>query len=232
MSENIRRSASLTNWLLTTGIDGFENVNTLPHDFAETSAPKTVFMFTVEFEFRDSIANTGNKELNKIEYDLKSVSRPNISFEHQDLNFYNYRAKINTKVNFGQLKMSMFEDNRGTSSDLTWALVHHISPVTNEPVAISTDSGVGVEPLYNGRRSLQGGGVGTMQYADGPIKGIRLYHYYRKQDGSVWRTVYTYTNPLLERIEFTELNMSSNEPSIINLTFNVFSCSTTEEKVG
>ena len=183
------------------------------HDLGGIDAPKLKFIFTVEFGFRGINPHKGTKDLQTIEYDLKSATRPNISVNQEDVNYYNYRTKVATRVSFGTVRLSMYEDSLNVANGLIWDYIKAISPITRQPqLSISTE-GESVSPDTAST-------IGPLTDTDGPIAWMKVHHHYT-QNGQNKVTTYTYGNPKIENVDIDELDMSSNEASTVNITFTV-----------
>lgn len=211
---------TLSGWLLY-NTENAVNVPTISNDFSGIGAPKLKFLFTAEFGIRsDSLltdANAGSKSMQLIRYDLKAATRPNITINNEDANYYGYRTKVATRTNFGTVRLTFYEDSFNNASDLVWKYLNSVSPLTrvqtlgistiaNTPIGIA-DGTAGVGPL-------------AANSVDGPLQYIKVYHYY---SGGEWEnggvTEYTYFNPKIESIEFDELDMSSSDASTVSVTF-------------
>lgn len=208
---------NLTSWILLKNSAPSANGLFIANDLAGSDAPKLKFVFSVEIGFRDNFgAIAGSSNLEKIEYDLKSASRPNITPNQEDVNFYGYRTKITNRINYGSLKLTFYEDSLNNSNDLLWKYINYISPIsrtenkmisTAGDTVIATSTPVGIGPLGNSKE-------------DGPIAYIKLFHYYMKGENR-YATIYTYSNPKLESAEMDDLDMSSSDPSTITVSFSV-----------
>lgn len=217
---SIQRNSTLTTWLMT-NVDNPDGVMTTANTLAGDGAPKLKFMFTAEFAFRESLggADRGSRRLNLVKYDLKSATRPNVSVNQEDVNYYNYRTKVATRVSYGTIKLTFYEDCFNTSNDLLWNYIKSISPIASYAgESINTTLDV----------DQQASSVGPLADTDGPIQWLKLHHHYvrttgarnaGKTEGRV--TTYKCLNPKIESIEMDDLDMSSSEASTISVTFTI-----------
>lgn len=246
MTVQRERQSTLTTWLLT-NVPVAGNAQSVGNLIGGDGAPKLKFLFTVEFGFRTLTAHRGSEELAVIRYDLKTATRPNITVNQEDINFYNYRTKVATRVNFGTVKLTFYEDSLNTANNLLWSYMSQLSPLTmlgngNNPsinsVGIST---AGEEVSYGAASST----VGPLGDVDGPIAWMKVHHHYVEYGPPVYAdnaqpgdrpidgngqakgkiTTYTYLNPKIENIDMDELDMSSSEASTVSVTFTVDSVS-------
>lgn len=216
----VRQTKSLSNWILTRTGDSYPNSTMIVHDFGHIDRPKLSFLFTVEFAFRQIDADKGNKQMETISYDLKSASRPQISVNLEDVNYDGYRAKVATRASYGTVKLTFYEDSLNVAHDLVWKYIRAISPITTGSGETVLTDGEDVIYYGNGQNT-----IGPLKYADGVIQWMKVHHHYIH--GSERKvTTYTYTNPKVESIEYSELDMSSSEASTVSVTFTVESIST------
>lgn len=216
------RDTTLTGWLLS-NMDNGVNVPSIASDFAGMGAPKSKFLFTAEFGMRANNilteANPGDNRLDIIQYDLKTATRPNITVNNEDVNYYGYRTKVATRTNFGTIRLTFYEDAFNFSNDFVWKYLNSISPLSrtaSSGINTMADVPIGISDGASGVGALPSNSV------DGPLQYIKVHHYYiggQNDNGS--RTEYMYFNPKVESIEFDELDMSSSEASTISITFAV-----------
>ncbi len=208
--------STLTSYLLSSGGRGAPRI---PHMIGDVHAPKLKFLFTAEFGFRSMSASRGNKDLLVIEYDLKSAGRPNISVNQEDVNYYGYRTKVGTRINFGTIRLTFYEDSLNTASDLLWNYMRTVSPLTD---------GVGDSTVTTTNDEVQANGIGNTTIGplasgseDGPIKWMKVHHHYLQDQDSNKVTTYHCINPKIESIELDELDMSSSDASSITIVFTI-----------
>lgn len=207
----IRQSKSLSNWILTRSDGNYPDATLIQHDFGELNRPKTSFLFTAEFGLTFQ-GDRGAKQLEAITYDLKNASRPQINVNLEDVNFDGYRAKVATRISFGTVKLTFYEDSLNTAQQFLWSYLNEISPLTKLAAR--------GENTYTHSEEVIGGanGIDAMAYPDGPIAWIKVHHHYISGDKSKV-TTYVYTNPKLESVEYSDLDMTMSEATTVTLTF-------------
>ena len=104
--------------------------------FSQIKRPKLKFNFTVSFKFREPILILGNKPDNSMMEDeltfaLKQASRPNPTIVYQDVNYYNYRTKVATKVDYGALNLTLYDDVENFGHNIYEQYLKTISPIAN-----------------------------------------------------------------------------------------------------
>lgn len=178
-------------------------------------APKQKFLFVVEFKF-----NTGYEALSNLEFPfvIKNSTRPNISFEWEEVNMYNFRTKVLTKTNFEPMQMEFYDDRQ---DNITWffdTLMKAHVPITNmdEPANKSYED----TTLNFERLGLTHGyyGIPTHDYASstGPlvndnktmIDEIRLFHV---GGAGKYMNVYKFFNPKITSMEMDGLDMATTD---------------------
>ncbi len=73
----------------------------------------------------------GSEEMGKIEFALKTATRPQPTVNFVDVNFYNYRTKIATKMEYGQLTITLYDDIRNRAHDIFDLYLKSVSPIAN-----------------------------------------------------------------------------------------------------
>lgn len=89
-------------------------------------APKHKFMFVVSFIFNPEYANLRDVA-NEMAFVVKKSSRPNIKFQTEDVNYYNFRSKFVTKTEFEEMNMTFHDDMTNNALDFYNAYQHHFS---------------------------------------------------------------------------------------------------------
>ena len=104
-------------------------------EFSQIKRPKLKFNFTVSFKFRKPIIirdKPDNAQMaDDLTFALKQASRPNPTIVYQDVNYYNYRTKVATKVDYGALNLTFYDDVENFGHDVYESYIKAISPVAN-----------------------------------------------------------------------------------------------------
>lgn len=224
---------TLTTWIMTkSGItrDGESGDATLiATDFAGAAPIRSKFLFAVEFELRANIGltNTGTDDLALIEYDLKTAGRPSININQEDVNYYGYRTKVATRMNYGTVQLSFYEDALNNANGLLWKYINAISPISTRTVEPSSkhSTDVNIDATQQTIGPLPG------DARDGIFKSMKVYHYSPSGDRYL-KTTYTYLNPKLETASYDELDMSTSDASTVTLVFTVDGITKKDEYVS
>lgn len=186
--------------------------------------PKLGFMFMVsfEFEFNTPLASSINSDLRGKMYSfyVKSVDRPKITYEYDEVNMYNHRTRVLRRMNYDPVAMSFYDDGNSAVLEFVNTYYKMMSPVANIPVGSST------EMFTNGGMNFSRGGEDSSgtghpnvisETATQIIKKVKLYHVYG--NGSRMY-VFEFINPRIENITLSALDMSQSDVSTVDLTFN------------
>ena len=103
--------------------------------------PKFKFHFTVTIKFRNPPVDlTGSNNPVKsddgqlsdlVTFAVKQASRPNPTIIYQDINQYNYRSKVATKMDYGAMQITMYDDVENYAHNLYEVYLKSVSPIAN-----------------------------------------------------------------------------------------------------
>lgn len=193
----------------------------IPDKFTTTEQPKLKFTFTAMFFPRDEMRGNdlyfGNERMEEMEFALKQATRPQPTVEYKDVNFYNYRTKVATKVDYGQVSLTFYDDSAQRIHRVMQAYLNLISPISNLNLssidtidaAISESAGSG----YNSAGSMR-----ELVNKYGLFKAIRVVHYHN-YNGLHRKTYYDYFNPKIITFNPDDLDMTTSDVSNITLSF-------------
>lgn len=120
-------------------------------------APKYKFLFVVEFEFDPEFQEI----LSNIDpaFVVKHSTRPQVDFEYQDVNMYNFRTKVPVKTIYGPMTMKFYDDDFNNAFQFYATYMKLMSPIAN--IDIQTQA---LDPLD--AYDIAGGGMG---FGQGPV---------------------------------------------------------------
>lgn len=204
-------------------------------------APKYKFLFVVEFEFDPAFQKIIGKQGGTIDpaFVIKTTTRPNVDFEYEDINMYNFRTKVAKKTVYQPITMKFLDDDRNNALQFYNLYLKLISPIAN----INADANIKMDPLamydlagggmgfesttapINGSWSdptaghLYAGSLGTFGNADTKniLRRITIIHVYRQ---GTLMNVMNFFNPKIIKLELDELDMSSSEGAEVSFTFS------------
>lgn len=192
-------------------------------------APKHKFLFVVSFVFNPGY-ETSATVANEMAFVVKKSTRPNIRFQTEDVNYYNFRSKYVTKAEFEEMSMTFHDDMNNMAMMFYNIYRNAMSPITN--------MGSGQTGLLNPEHSgMSFGGLGASsetqnlgidmnQYAasTGPLlnnnttilKAIRMFHVY---DGGRYMNVFTFHNPRVTEMTLDDVDMSDSAGNEVGVKF-------------
>ena len=167
-------------------------------------APKHKFMFVVEFQFTENYVSAFSDL--EFAFVIKRSTRPNINFEYEDINYYNFRTKVLKKSEYQPMTMTFYDDMLDNALRFYNRYLQIISP-------ISRSVGDGTSQLFeeSGMTFDQSGGTNSASInAVGDttktiIDYINIYHLIhagRQVD------VYRFDNPRLQTMQLDDLDMT------------------------
>lgn len=197
-------------------------------------APKHKFMFVVSFVFNAPYGAALGLVGNETAFVIKKSTRPNIKFQAEDVNFYNFRTKVITKTEFEDMTMTFHDDMQNYSLKFYNAYRNAMSPITN----MSGDTGL-IDAETNGMNfanlmtstNLIESTINTNYYSAsrGPLasfgdkdnvemlKSIKLFHVY---DGGRLMNVFTFINPRITEMTLDDVDMANSEGNEVGIRFN------------
>jgi hypothetical protein len=194
-------------------------------------APKYKFLFMVQF-----ITAAGYSELDSImrgmAFVVKKSSRPKITYQTENVNFYNFRTKVIIKSEFEEMSMTFHDDILNNTTAFYTAYLKAMTPISNmSPETASTQDSfeqLGMSFKDNTLSKSGGDQATSNKYAasigplnndnkQGVFKEIILYHVY---DYGLMVNVYHFLNPKITQLMPDDVDMSiSNEGSELGITF-------------
>lgn len=182
--------------------------------FVGASHPKLAFNFTMEVLFANG-ETFGSSKMDDMRLAVKSVSRPAPTITYADVNYYNFRTKVATSIDYGTINVEYYDDGQSDAHRMLKTYLNAVSPVSNvsEEYLQTGEGGIAESPF--GKYS----GIGNLPRILGVIKQIRVYHYFRSLGNSL-RTEYVYQNPKVVSFNLGELNMGTNDVTTVGFTFN------------
>lgn len=202
-------------------------------------APKQQFMFVVEFIINDDYQEnfvTYENLAKELAFVIKRSSRPNISFEYEEVNMYNYRTKVAKRVEYQPMTMSFYDDIQGKAGTFWNHYLRAMSPLSDQYDITGqlSESGFNLNSKMlevNGMNSSNAGLWGPQQDRFGSagigglinqntsiIKQINLYHVY--SSGTRYDR-YVFMSPKITEMQLSDLDMSTaGEGTEVNFTFS------------
>lgn len=205
MTDNIKRMN-----LPISGFAGFLSDD----EFAGHDGPKLKFNFTVSFDFREELVDldtwAGNDDPFKIGFGVKQITRPNPNVSYEDVNYYNFITKVATKVDFGVITITLYDDKRNRAHNIFSNYFSALSPITNFNNADFA--------YRSGQRGAANIGALNNQSRDGLIRKIRVNHFYYTYGGDRVLS-YDFLNPKIQNVALDELDMTQSDVNTLTFSF-------------
>lgn len=182
--------------------------------FVTTEHPKLKFNFTVEFDFRDGIEPVGAYDMAMMTLPVKSFTRPAVSFNMVDLNFYNYRTKTATKTDFGTVTILMYDDARGEARAIHDLCLKTYSGIAN----LASNDKTLIDSLQDAPFGSVSSSVTEIREKMGLIRTIKLNHHF-VMNGRAECDTYTLFNPKMVSGDLGDLSMSESDVTTVAITF-------------
>jgi len=180
-------------------------------------APKFKFLFVVDILFSDAYSSW-NDMGRQMAFVVKTSSRPNIEFEYEDINMYNFRTRVAKRTVYEPMNMAFYDDNKNSAHLFYTAYMRAMSPIANikqnapesydyetksmdwlsAPHAATFNS---TGPLTNGHSASLGA---LADNSKSVIQRIRLYHIF---DYGRLMNIYNFYNPRVLEFEMSDLTM-------------------------
>jgi hypothetical protein len=102
--------------------------------FAEFQPPKFPFMFATKFNLNPDFAELfGGAQFpdGNPHWFVKQASRPNINYEYEEVNMYNFRTRVLKRSEFQPVNMTMYDDLKDATGSWWNTYIRLMSPITN-----------------------------------------------------------------------------------------------------
>lgn len=107
-------------------------------------APRFKFMYIVDIKFSTAYNVWNEKLADGLAFITKSSTRPNVEFEYDEVNMYNYWTQIIKRTRFTPMTMRFIDDNTNNALNFYAAYMRAISPITNKKFIDQRAAGGGV----------------------------------------------------------------------------------------
>jgi len=102
--------------------------------FAELQPPKFPFMFATKFNLHpDFVGLFGGAAFpdGSPSWFVKQAGRPNMNYEYEEVNMYNYRTRILKRSEFQPVSLTMYDDLKDATGSWWNTYIRLMSPITN-----------------------------------------------------------------------------------------------------
>jgi len=218
------------NWKLNHDYSGISATKdtVIPDGMLSTETPKYNFAFTVQFFYSGKLFMLSEEDVQEIKHNsfaVTKVSRPQPTINYQKVNFYNFRTNVATSMDYGQVNMTFYDDAKNRAFDIFMEYLKAVSPIANmdhhlanafDKYGQNFDGGysASIGPLDMGANGTDG----ETTRRHGLIKRIRLNHFY-KLEGVEHVIHYDYMNPKIVTANLSDLDMTQNGVTMVDMTF-------------
>jgi hypothetical protein len=195
----------------------------IPDNFATNESPKLKFLFTVQFFPRGSITlpDNGSTSMDTLIFPLKRATRPNISLTYQNINMYNYRTQVLTKIDYSgnPASIAFYDDVTNRSLGVVVNYLNYVSPISVQ--TISDAGSLASDPDASASVGSLGSSSAGAGYEYGPLEAIRVAHHSidPENPNNLISTYYDYLNPKIVTINLDELDMADSNVSMVEFSF-------------
>lgn len=187
---------------------------------------KFKFLFVIDIELNPAYQALG--QVNPA-FAIKSVDRPSMSYDYEDINMYNFRTKVLKKAVFNPLNVTFYDDEQNTAVAFYNAMMRLMSPIAthNRPDFFESE-GMAFGDLVQMDRGVDSPTQGITSYnhsaSIGPllqdhtsiIKTLRIHHVY--MSGQKMNT-YTFHRPRIVQMTLDGLDMTDGEITTVSFEF-------------
>lgn len=209
--------------------------------FSQFRPPKLKFLFFATLElysdFQDAFGGTtwSNGEM---WWFIKQSNRPNVSYEWEEVNKYNFRTKVLRRATLEPIQMQMYDDLRDVSHSFWNTFIRLSNPITNLGLSedvdredkgmewtvdeITNDTGIirsangTLDPPLSQTYSAGTGALPGINQRKTILKKIQIHHVLNWGRQIV---TYTFSNPRITEIRLDELTWEDSAPNMVDVTF-------------
>jgi len=185
--------------------------------------PKFEFMFALEFtpmpEYKEFFDKKTNGNWVVIPNLVKQFQRPSIEVDFDEVNMYNFKTRIQKKVNYKPIQLQFIDDAKNNAMNFMQAYINILSPLSNVRDLGWGNDGQDIGMNFEG---INGEAQVSSSASLGPLlnktilQQIKLLHIY---DFGKRLSEYTFLLPRFTSIEFDEMNMQESKGNMISVSF-------------
>ena len=181
--------------------------------------PKLRFMFYVDFLLKSEFAELANENwARNMSFMAKTVDRPKLTLEYEDINQYNFRTKVVKSSKYDDCSITFYDDSGNSVIDFFRFILTLMHPVTRRSNSMPSDLSTGDFTLLTGHGMTFSGDNyevndfshrGVVNTDNGQvIQVIKVTQTYIVPSGdqNARQISYLYVNPMINSIELSELS--------------------------
>jgi len=167
-------------------------------------APKNKFMFVVQFGLNPPYSSIFNNFATGTAFVVKQSTRPNVEFEYDEVNMYNYRTRVPKRTIYQPMKLTFYDDNTNNVTQFYNSYLTAISPIAN----ISSNTSPAqyeLESMNDALSTISSASLGALQGDNVTfLNYINLYHVFQYGE---YMTIYRFFNPKITNLSPDDLTM-------------------------
>lgn len=214
--------------------------------------PKLKFLFRVEFLFKPEILEQYQAQTaawkNNFTFLIKSVDRPKVDFEYEEINQYNFRTKVLKMIKHRELTMTFSDDVGNTVYEFFRFMLMVHSPITRRSAGSSHNIADYTSSSSTGNGMLFSGNLGNLEDSasrgvlntdvGNAIQAIKITQMF-VQPGSAQHDLDTgakevsfiFINPRMVSFDLDDLNHETSEANLFTMQFDYDSMVLTDARL-
>lgn len=223
--------------------DGSWYATSYAHSLANSQfRPKLKFLFRVEFLFKPEVLAMFGQEAatwaKNFAFLVKSVDRPKVDFEYDEINQYNFRTKVLKQIKHRALTMTFLDDVGNNVHEFFRFMLMVHSPITRR----SLGSGFNMSDMNNLSHYSTGSG---MRFSDSPssttdfatrgalptdignaLQAIKITQIFVQPgtgndlDTGAKEIAFFFVNPRIESFDLDDVSHEASDPSLLTMMFD------------
>jgi hypothetical protein len=193
-------------------------------------SPKQKFLFQVQFFldpkcFNEVQSGVSPLTLAKFGFFVKQIDRPKVEYTYEDVNMYNVRTRVLTRINHQPLNISLWDDARNTVGEFVNLYRRAYSPSARqdeyiggniEESGFTFSQGI-LDPSardFSTRAALPGNAKHFLK----EVKVSQVYSTHSTHQTHAFEmTVYRFFNPVIKSFDFDDVNHETGESNGITM---------------
>ena len=203
--------------------------------------PKTKFLFKVKFEFDPNVVKqlaamgiNSHYFSDDLSYIIKSIDLPKYSFEYEEVNMYNYRTKVLTRIKHQELNLSFYDDTGNQALSFLNGYIMMLSPISRHNYGIidnHLDSfSFGFPTDYQSTNTSSRASLPQNSFQI--LKSITIGQYYLKRSrtstaspegalgNAIMLNTFTFTNPRIISLDLADQAHDASDAQTVSASFD------------
>ena len=220
--------------------DGSWYASSYAHSLANSQyRPKLKFLFRVEFLFKPELLAKYNQTSatwkDTMQFMIKSVDRPKVDFEYEDVNQYNFRTKVLKQIKHRELTMTFYDDVGNNVHEFFRFIMMAMSPITRRSATSTGDITSGNTTVGSGMLFSENlGNVNDLAHRGvvntdigNVIQAIKITQFYvkpgktqRDLDEGAKEVTWVFVNPRVVSFDLDDVNHETNDMNLFTMQFD------------